>query len=106
MWGIEFQEANNSLICAGATFEVRHREERRDTSIMYCIGMHPGGTWIDRQDYKTGEWERIAYRAEPEDIEAILTSDFGFDWTYSDFMIALTFWGEGHKRGYNQRRYE
>jgi len=100
MWGVEFREAKNSLIGATATFEVK---SRRGSSHLYQTGMGPRRTWLEERI--DGEWIRITNHAETEDFEAILPTDFGFDWTYADFMVALTFFGEGFQRGYNSRRY-
>jgi len=100
MWGIEFRgDTGNSLICAIAEFEVRARE--RGKGGYYRVRWHPDiGMAIDKTC--EGGWETFKERAEPEDVEAILPnkSDYGHDWTYRDFMLAMTFWGEGHKRGY------
>ena len=103
MWGIQFREARNSLICANAIFEVRNRDKPDE---LYRTGMGPDGWWIDRQDDK-GEWVRVSGHAETKDIEAILpnAADFGMDWTYRDFLLALTFFGEGYERGYYQGEY-
>ena len=100
MWGVDFRNASNCLICATAEFTTQRRDDWRDHYTRYRTGMGPHGTWLDRQDSK-GEWERINDRAEPADFEAILPQgDFGKVWTYSDFLLALTFFDEGYKRGY------
>ena len=100
MWGVDFRNASNCLICASAEFVTQHRGDQHNRYIRYRTGMGPHGTWLDRQNSK-GEWERINNCAEPADFEAILPQgDFGKVWTYGDFLLALTFFDEGHKRGY------
>jgi hypothetical protein len=106
MWGLEFRE--DSLICGTAEFEVRKRtKDGRDESTLYRLAFGPHGTWIDQMDIK-GKWVRINDNASTEDIEALLPkrSDFGFDWTHGDFILALTFYGEGFKRGDSHGRYK
>ena len=100
MYGLEFHAANNALICGSAEFEV-HKNYRYDYAY-YRLIFGPDGMSLDKRGTKG--WERIHDRAENADIEAILPkkSDFGLDWTFSQFMLALTFYGEGHKRGYDQ----
>jgi len=103
MWGVEFQEASNAMICGSATFEVRKlNEQHRQVSKIYQVlfGPHNGMTIQHKVD---GKWHTFLRRAEPEDLEAILPQgDFMHKWTYSDFMIAMTFFGQGHGKGYNQ----
>ena len=100
MYGLEFHKADNALICGSAEFEVRKRNRHDDA--YYRVTFGPSGMSIDKLN---GErWETINAKAEPEDVEAILPkkSDYGMDWTFSQFMLALTFYGEGHKVGYAQ----
>jgi len=107
MYGLEFREASNALICGSAEFEVR----KRDSTHYYRVIFGPDGMSIDRpiQNIRTADayddgWERIKEHATNADIEAILPkrADFGMNWTFSQFMLALTFFGEGHKLGYTQ----
>ena len=104
MWGIEFRsETSNSLICAVAQFQLRkYGESYREMRVRW----HPDfGIAIDEN--KSGEFECIKNYAKPEDVEAILPkkNDFGHDWTYSDFMLAMTFFSEGYKLGKNKGYY-
>ena len=108
MWGVQFKEAGNALICGSAEFEVRRIKERtgRQTSKVYRVlfGPHEG---MSIQRAGPEGWETIKRRAEAADLEAILPQgDFMHRWTYGDFMIALTFFGEGHKIGYAQGQYD
>ena len=98
MWGVEFRgETSNALICATAEFEVRKRGRRGS---LYRVRQGPHGMFIDQN--RTGVWLSVKENATGDDVVAILPTaeDYGHDWTYSDFMIALTFYGEGRKRGY------
>uniref|UniRef100_A0A6H1ZWK5 Uncharacterized protein n=1 Tax=viral metagenome TaxID=1070528 RepID=A0A6H1ZWK5_9ZZZZ len=99
MWGIQFDKAtSNDLICACARFEVRKQGVEH-----YTVRWHPDiGMEIDRFGAKG--WETIRYNAQPADLEAILPKkcDFGRNWTYSDFMLAMTFFGEGYQIGFYQ----
>ena len=83
-----------------AEFEVRKRNERY---CYYRVRFHPDiGMVIERSSRQSDdEWETVKKGAKPEDLEALLPkkSDFGKDWTYVDFILAMTFWAEGHKRG-------
>jgi len=106
MWGLEFREATNSLICGTAEFEVRKRGTHgRDEGCFYRLAFGPSGTWVDRME--AGEWRRIFDDASTEDIEGLLPkrADFGCDWTWSLFITALTFYGEGFKRGESRGQY-
>ena len=103
MWGVEFKEASNATTRGCAVFEVRklnkqHRQESKVYRVLF--GPHEGMTIQHMID---GEWEPLKCRAEPEDLEAILPQgDSVHKWTYSDFIIALTFFDQGHGMGYNQ----
>lgn len=101
MYGLEFHKADNMLICGGAEFEVRKYD---GNDKYYRISFGPQGMRLEKPAHTEGGWETINDHAEAEDIEAILPkkSDFGLDWTFSQFMLALTFYGEGRKRGYLQ----
>jgi len=109
MWGIEFEEANNSMIVIGATFSVKHRDKRDET---YRFADGPDVGWLDIFDPNAPEgeeWQRIASgpgdNVQQEIIQR-LTDDFGYSWTWVSFLIALTFWGEGQKQGYRQGKYD
>ena len=108
MWGVEFHKAKNSMICGYAEFEVRSRDKSgRQQTKQYRVrfGPHDGMT-IDVPDGNDG-WKALKERAEPEDLEAILPQgDFLHNWTYSDFMIAFTFWGDGQDTGYQRGRWD
>lgn len=101
MWGIQFdKDTSNNLICASASFEVRKRGGPYE---YYAVRWHPDiGMEIDRRG--ANGWEVIRRNAKPADLEAILPKkeDFGRDWTYSDFMLAMTFFGEGYQLGFYQ----
>ena len=107
MWGVEFKEASNAMICGSATFEVRKLNgQHRQVSKIYRVlfGPHEGMTIQHKVE---GEWQPLKRRAEPEDLEAILPQgDFMHKWTYGDFMIAMTFFDQGHRMGYNQCRWD
>ena len=69
---------------------------------------HPDiGMAIDEMENHSGEWKTVKHHAKNADLEAILPKaiDFGHDWTAADFMLAMTFFGEGHKRGYAKGQY-
>jgi len=99
MWGVEFRkDTHNSLICGSATFEVRYYGQ---PSKVYRVRWHPDiGMEIDKRGING--WAVFKRRAEPVDLEAILpkAQDFGHDWTYRDFVIAYTFYGNGFKTGH------
>jgi hypothetical protein len=104
MWGVEFRKANNGLICGSCEFECRAiNKQGRQVSTIYRVsfGPHDG---ITIQKRANDGWELVRARAEAKDLEAILPnlSDFMHQWTYRDFMIAMTFFGEGYNRGYNE----
>ena len=101
MYGLEFSTADNALICGSAEFIVR---KRTGNDQCYRVFFGPNGMILDKAAHTESGWETINDRAENADIEAILPKrgDFGMDWTFSQFMLALTFYGEGHKRGYAQ----
>ena len=106
MYGLEFRESSNELLGGSAEFEVRTVDSQgRQQFHHYKIVFGPDGMWL----YKPAQngkdvWEPIIAAVEDADIEAILPkrSDFGMDWTFQQFMLALTFYGEGHNRGYIQ----
>ena len=105
MYGVEFHKADNAMICGSAEFEVRKvGSQGRSESGYYKIVFGPNGTWLSKPSQTEDGWTTITEKAEAPDIEAILPnrSDFGMDWTFGQFMLALTFYGEGHKRGYIQ----
>jgi len=108
MWGIEFEEAKNSMIVIGATFTVKHRDKRDET---YRFADGPHGGWLDVFDPNAPEgkeWKRIASgpgdNVQQEIIQR-LTDEYGYTWTWNSFLIALTFWDEGQQRGYYQGEY-
>ena len=99
MYGIEFYTADNALICGSAEFEVRR--SRGDSYYRVIFG--PDGMSLDERAMTESGWKRIKEHATEADIEAVLPQgDFGLKWTFGQFMLALTFYGEGHKRGYAQ----
>lgn len=101
MWGIQFDsETSNSLVCASASFEIRRYS---GPSEYYRVRWHPDiGMEIDKVG--SSGWEVLKRNAQPQDLEAILPkrSDFGHDWTYQEFMLAMTFFGEGYQLGFSQ----
>lgn len=101
MYGLEFHKADNALICGSAEFEVRKGDGGYG---YYRVNFGPNGMRLEKPAHTEDGWETINDCAENDDIVAILPkrSDFGLDWTFPQFMLALTFYGEGHKRGYAQ----
>lgn len=94
MWGVEFLPGTkNSLLCGTAVFEVRTNPFIRPALLTkrYSLTFGPQGMTLT-----SGEEHRPV---EVEDIEAILpkVEDFGHTWTWGDFLLAMTFWAEGHQ---------
>jgi hypothetical protein len=90
MWGLRFHKASNTLIAASAEFSVQGRD---GSQARYSWAGGPHGGTLSRRNWD-GEWEKIGQGTE-RDIEAILPQSWGHKWTYADFLLALTFWGEG-----------
>ena len=104
MYGLEFHKADNALICGSAEFEVRRRN---DAPHYYKIISGPHGMrlgfspfWPSPDD--PDAWVVVNGNATDADIEAVLPKGFGLDWTFQQFMLALIFYAEGHRRGYAQ----
>jgi len=101
MWGIEFRkDTSNSLICASAVFELRTYGSMGIEYKEMRVRWHPDiGIAIDERD--DDNFKCIKNHAEPKDVEDILPkkNDFGYDWTYANFVLAMTFFGEGYKLG-------
>lgn len=103
MWGIEFEEARNSLIVITATFTIKHRN-KRDETFRFADGPHGG--WLDVFDPNAPEgkeWNRITWGNNVrQEVEQRFPDEYGFSWTWETFLVALTFWGEGKQRGFYQ----
>lgn len=95
MWGLRIFKAKNTLVAITAEFAVTG-QDRLETRYRWAGGPH-GGT-LDRENRATGEWERIG-SGTSEELAAILPQTWGHAWTYADFVLALTFWGEGCDMG-------
>lgn len=84
------------MICISAEFEVRKRNHYN----LYRLVGGPEGFILNI--WENCEWKCL-YKG--KEIVGPITSilpkccDFGKDWTYKDFLLALTFWGEGRKYG-------
>ena len=111
MYGIEFRKADNALICGSFEFECRtigNEQTRYRTQYnLYRLRFHPDiGMALDEN--KSGEWECIINYATNEQVERLLPKrkDFGKDWTVQDLIFAGTFYGEGHKHGYEAGRWD
>jgi hypothetical protein len=100
MYGLEFHKDDNALICGSAEFEVRKHGRHH----YHKIAFGPQGMRLYYSPFypEPDDWVVVKDQAEAEDIESILPTDFGLQWTFSQFMLALTFYREGHKRGYTQ----
>lgn len=93
MYGLDFLEAHNELITAGAKFIVR-RWKPNESDITYEL---EAGVYLKAFDPESAQWNIVAKGDRiPEFLEkVVLGSRYGFDWTYRDFILALTFWAEG-----------
>ncbi len=95
MWGVEFLPGTkNSLICGTAVFEVRLNPLVPSASQpkRFNLTFGPNGMYL-----KSDEEIRLV---STEDIEALLPNrgDYGHDWTWENFLLAMTFWSEGNQR--------
>jgi hypothetical protein len=93
VYGLDFLEAHNELIVAGAKFIVRGWKSN-EPDIIYEF---EAGAYLKTWDDQSQKWNIIAEGGKiPEFLEkVVLGSRYGFKWTYRDFMFALTFWAEG-----------
>ena len=96
------------MICGTAEFEVRTVEKHtyRQVNKLYRVRFNPHDGMTIEAPHEDG-WKVIKRRAEPEDLEAILPQgDFMHKWTYGDFILAMTFFGQGRTMGYAQGRWD
>ena len=111
MYGIEFRKADNALICGSFEFECRtigdKYERYEQKSKYYRLRLHPDiGMALDEKN--SSGWVCVLEYAKDEQINALLPKrkDFGKDWTVQDLIFAGTFYGEGHKHGYEAGRWD
>jgi len=94
MWGLKFYDAYNCLLTIGGEFQVQHS----DIDIKYYKFAAGQDAWISQR--VDGKWERIKGvdgQNFQQEIEKLLPQkeNFGFNWDYANFLIALTFFAEG-----------
>ena len=96
-WGLEFHDAFNGMIVIGGEFSISI-----DSQInRYKFSAGTDKAWIKRLD--SGEWKKIPgifnYNFQEEIVKLLpQKKDFGFNWDYANFLIALTFWSESKKK--------
>ncbi len=89
MWGVEFLPGTkNALICGTAVFVIRLAGKPAKKHI---LSFGPNGMVLDHNE--------ICRKVTPKEVEAILPKkeDYGHTWTWGDFLLAMTFWGEGNQ---------
>lgn len=101
MWGLEFLNAKNSLICGNATFKCSYAQgcERK-----FKLDMQPDKWTLEEYEWNTARWVTITYgRREMvmPVVESVLPkkADFDKDWNWRDFFTALTFFDKGVEAG-------
>jgi len=98
-WGIEFRETNNCMFSVSAEFIVARESGERDDKL-YKLYHGPILSHLEVMG-NDGGWTNIPIEGDFERaVEKILPSNYGYNWTWESFMIALTFWEEGQKVGY------
>jgi hypothetical protein len=100
MWGVEFKETSNAFTGSTATFEVRAANKKRK---IYRVLFETHDGMIIQERNTSGNWIIIKKMAENNDLEAILPQgDYMHKWTHDEFRLAMTFFNEGYKRGYQE----
>ena len=94
MWGIEFKEANASVISAEVTMKVRQEGGR---FLTYKVLFNPYSRTILLKG-SGGKFEVVKSNATHEDIEAILPKHFGFEWDYQSFQVAMLAFAECYEK--------
>lgn len=102
--GIEFLEGSNALICANAIYRVRTNFNNCETAV-YQFRSGPHGTYVDEveEQHESGRrWWKVTkqHRIEGDDMTAFLPPEQFGKMSMRDFILALTYWGEGHDAGY------
>lgn len=96
MWGITFEKGTgNQLITGKARFEVQGDDYQRTT---YELTFGTVGMTLRREN-EDGQMVTVRRNITAADVERLLPQEFDMDWTWRDFLVALTFWGEGYKLG-------
>lgn len=107
MYGIEFIEAQNALICGGADFILSYRD-REKRAERYKLWIHPDfGMKLQRRKHEDHSWEEVSRGRNGEVISYLQNvfpkkSDFDLDWDWAKFMLALTFFDIGFSGGYDK----
>jgi hypothetical protein len=106
MWGVKFESAKNSLICGNAVFECFYQWEDASKPHIrkFRLDMQPDKWTLDEYNWRTDKWTTITYGRREivmPVVESVLPKkkDYDRDWTWRDFMTALTFFGLGVENG-------
>ena len=96
IFGVDFHDAYNCILTIGGEFSIR--KDGNIERYQFSVGSN---VWIKK--YTNGKWINVPTDGSrfQEDIVNILGDQPGIKWDYRAFLVAVSFFEEGQKKGSN-----
>ena len=99
MWGIEFIKVDNGEPIQWVDFECQEQDGK--TKRRYMVMFGSPDYWSISEIFSDGSDTVIKEMASAEDLVSLLPHrPTWHQWTYGEFVIAMTFFQQGHKDGH------